>query len=853
MFDNMKIGKKMLLLAGTILILLIATVLWSAFGLSTTVSNGSLAAQGNKLRSDLMRLEIKHDAWNSKVNQFLNNPQSKELKVKVDPKNCALGKWYYSDEKIKAEYILPEIKTELAALEEPHRNMHLSGKKIKDVFREADPTLPTALSNIEKDLIVWLSAVQNSILSEHKKINAQTDHTQCTFGQFLGSPIAKYSADINPKFAEYLNDVKEPHQELHQLAISMNEALQSKNQEKLRELYGELVPTLAGVRYNLNGLKKEADLMLKGQIEAKRIYKTETLPNLKQLKSHLLKISEISKEHLISDQEMIKSASQTRNAIIIIGFIALLIGMTLAFLISRSMTKPMEQAALMLADLENGHLDTRLNMARKDEIGQMAQTMDSFADSLQNEVISSLQKLANGDLTFDITPRDQQDQIRGSLQKLGNDLNQIIAQIQTASFQIDSGSSQVSESAQSLSDGAAKSAASVEEISSSLNEIGSQTKTSTEYAQQANQLASSARNSADTGSERMAEMISAMGEINEAGQNINKIIKVIDEIAFQTNLLALNAAVEAARAGQHGKGFAVVAEEVRNLAARSAKAASETAELIEGSAQKTINGTQIAERTAKALEEIVGSISKVTDLVGEISVSSNQQSQGINQVNLGMQQIDQVIQRNTASAEESAATSEELSSQAAELKHQLSRFRLKNSSQHNNAPMTTVAPQRLPASPSETTVNWGEVSAPQKSTQQNGPILQWNDSFNTGVPLMDKQHQRLVDLINQLFQCMKDGGDRMLLASVVDELVSYTVTHFRAEEDFMKKHNYSDFDAHKAIHQNFIENVTVYADKLKSGERLPPADIYNFLKDWLISHIEKQDRDGYGRQLSARR
>ena len=852
MLDNLKIGKKMLLLAGTILILLVATVLWAAFGLSTTVDNGSLAAQGNKLRSDLMQLEIKHDAWNSKVNQFLNNPQSKELKVKIDPHTCALGKWYYSDKKSIAEELIPEIRAELAALEEPHRKMHLSGKKIKEVFHEADPTLPETLANLEKDNIVWVSAIQNSILSEHKKINAQTDHTQCSLGLFLDSPKAKKAASISSTFAEFLNDIREPHQEMHQLVITMNKALENNNQDKLQELYSELIPSLAGVRYNLKALQKEANLMLKGQTDAKRIYTSETLPNLKKLKSHLSRISEISKEHLISDQEMIKSAGQTRNAIIIIGIVALLIGMALAFRISRSMTKPMEQAAFMLKDLENGHLDTRLNMTRKDEIGQMAQTMDSFADSLQNEVIGSLQKLANGDLTFDITPRDQQDQIRGSLQKLGEDLNQIIAQLQTASVHIDSGSSQVSESAQSLSDGAAQSAASVEEISSSLNEIGSQTQTSTEYAQQANQLASSARHSADTGSERMAEMINAMGEINEAGQDINKIIKVIDEIAFQTNLLALNAAVEAARAGQHGKGFAVVAEEVRNLAARSAKAASETAELIEGSAQKAINGTQIAERTAEALEEIVGSISKVTDLVGEISVSSNQQSQGIGQINLGMQQIDQVIQQNTASAEESAATSEELSSQAAELKHQLSRFKLKDSNQHSHIPMTTIAPQQRPASSPEATDHWGEISAPQKPAPGHGAILQWNDSFNTGIPLMDKQHQRLVELINQLFQCMKDGGDRMLLASVVDELVNYTVTHFRAEEDFMKKHNYSDFDEHKAIHQGFIENVTIYAEKLKSGERLPPADIYNFLKDWLISHIEKQDRDGYGRQLSSR-
>ena len=458
----------------------------------------------------------------------------------------------------------------------------------------------------------------------------------------------------------------------------MNKALKANNREELLRLYTEeVLPTLAEVRYGLRTMKKLAEKDLSGLKKARKIYDTETAPSLQALKNHLHKIIDISKANMLSDQQMVDSAEGTRNSIIVLGVIALVFGIILAWTISRSLTIPMKQAVSMLDDLEKGHLNTRLNMQRRDEIGQMATTMDQFADSLQNEVVSSMQRLANGDLTFEITPRDGQDQLRGTLKKLGEDLNNLLMQIQVASEQIDSGSSQVSESAQSLSDGAAQSAASVEEISSSMNEIGSQTNTSAEYAQQANQLATSARQAADTGSERMNAMISAMEEINASGQNISKIIKVIDEIAFQTNLLALNAAVEAARAGQHGKGFAVVAEEVRNLAARSSKAAAETAELIEGSVEKASNGTQIAEQTAEALGEIVGSISKVTDLIGEIAAASNEQAQGIAQVNIGMQQIDQVIQQNTASAEESAATSEELSSQAAELKHQLSRFTLK--------------------------------------------------------------------------------------------------------------------------------------------------------------------------------
>ncbi|MDX2479394.1 MAG: methyl-accepting chemotaxis protein [Desulfuromusa sp.] len=402
--------------------------------------------------------------------------------------------------------------------------------------------------------------------------------------------------------------------------------------------------------------------------------------------------------------------------ILSVVLLTILCSVIMAYLLSRSIAKPMRQAVEMFAEVEKGHLSGRLNLNRTDEVGLLAQSIDKFADDMQHEVIGSLQKLADGNLNMNLVPRDAQDAIRGTFIKLENDLNEIMGSIQNAGQQISANSTSVSDFSQSLSQSATESAASLEEISASLSELASQTKHNADNANQVNVLSSEAKQATEEGKERMKQMISAMDEISGAGQSINKIIKVIDEIAFQTNLLALNAAVEAARAGQHGKGFAVVAEEVRNLAARSAKAARETAELIEGSVEKTNKGSQIANKTAESLETIIGGVSKVSDLAEEIAAASNEQATGIGQINEGLGQIDQAIQQNTATAEESAAAAEELSSQAAELLNMLRRFQLKGHSQqqvsYQPQPAPTMrAPQNQPADDT-----WG--GAPSKRAQQ---------------------------------------------------------------------------------------------------------------------------------------
>lgn len=287
-------------------------------------------------------------------------------------------------------------------------------------------------------------------------------------------------------------------------------------------------------------------------------------------------------------------------------------------------------------------------------------------------------RISSGDLTRPIVSlgKDEIGTLASNFETMRQHMLETMSGIHVAADEVASGAKNVSDASVSLSQGAAEQASSVEELSSSIAEIASQTSSNAENADKANELTHETSSHARIGDQDMKAMLKAMEEINESSKNISKIIKVIDEIAFQTNILSLNAAVEAARAGQHGKGFAVVAEEVRNLAARSAKAAKETTDMIENSIAKVDEGKTAAAKTAETLQTIVSNIDDVTGLVDSIAKASNEQKLALEQINQGVLQVSQVVQSNSATSEEAAAASEELSVQADRLKGAAAKFKL---------------------------------------------------------------------------------------------------------------------------------------------------------------------------------
>ena len=301
-------------------------------------------------------------------------------------------------------------------------------------------------------------------------------------------------------------------------------------------------------------------------------------------------------------------------------------------------------------------------------------------------------------------------------------LSSSISSIDLASEQTSAASEQVSVASQSLAGGASEQAASLQETSASLEEMASLTQRNADSANKAKELANQTRAAADTGAADVSEMNEAMDQIKVASDNIAKIIKTIDEIAFQTNILALNAAVEAARAGEAGMGFAVVADEVRNLAQRSAQAAKETAAKIEDSIQKSGHGVIISSKVAVSLQEIVTRAREVDELVHEIANASKEQHQGIQQINKAVAQMDKVTQSNAASAEESASGAEELNAQAFMLKDAVLELqalvtgqRQPAAQQHNHQPLKPLSVAKISAPPRNGQMSNRKVTVPDES------------------------------------------------------------------------------------------------------------------------------------------
>ena len=510
-WKNIRLGRKILIAIGSVLALLTVVVLWAIYGIGTIVQGGMEVAGGNRLRGEILQREVDHLKWAQDVSRFVYDDTVKDLKVQLDHTQCGFGKWFYGSGRTNAEGLLPELRSDLAAIEEPHKKLHLSAVNIK---------------------------------------------------------------------------------------LSVD-----------------------------RGQRREAE----------RLYESETLSHLGAVQEQLKKMTALSKERIMSEDVMLNNAKHTRVRVIGAGLLAVVLGTVLGMVITRSIARPIEQGVAFAHGVAAGDLTKKLDIDRKDEVGQLASALNSMVTRL----------------------------------------DEVVMGVQAAAENVASGSQQMSANSEQMSQSSTEQAASAEEASASIEQMNATIKQNEINALQTEKIALKSAVDAQKSGKAVTEAVSAMKEIAAK-------ISIIEEIARQTNLLALNAAIEAARAGEHGKGFAVVAAEVRRLAERSQVAAGEIDQL-------SLSSVRIAENAGSMLSQLVPDIQRTAELIAEISAASREQTSGADQINSAIQQLNVVIQKNTGASEEVASTAEELASQADQLQKAMAFFAVEGAKRAADLPHRQLA------------------------------------------------------------------------------------------------------------------------------------------------------------------
>ncbi len=372
-------------------------------------------------------------------------------------------------------------------------------------------------------------------------------------------------------------------------------------------------------------------------------------------------------------QATIENASTSQWLMTVAAVASIILGAVLALWITRSVVRPLQQAAYAAEEMSHGNLQVNIDVQGRDEITGLTR---SLRDMQQN-------------------------------------LARIVGQVRSGSESVSTASSEIAQGNNDLSARTEQQASALQETAASMEQLNSTVRQNAENASQANQLAVSASTVAVRGGDVVSQVVSTMKGIHDSSSKIADIIGVIDGIAFQTNILALNAAVEAARAGEQGRGFAVVASEVRSLAGRSADAAKQIKTLINDSVERVGTGTALVDQAGATMAEVVGAIKRVTDLMGEISAASTEQSQGVAQVGEAVTQMDQVTQQNAALVEEMAAAASSLNNQAQDLVSTVAFFKL------SAGQAMAVAPSALPTMTAPSAIR---PSAPQVGAARFAPV-----------------------------------------------------------------------------------------------------------------------------------
>lgn len=495
--------------------------------------------------------------------------------------------------------------------------------------------------------------------------------------RYVGMTLSEPDASVR---AEYFDSAAKDFEELAAV-LDKYEANQRDNSRDAD--IAELRTILADAKkYRLEIQNTITSLTPESFTKAQDTFVNKYVPNMEKMVPILERFTKQSDERSIKqEKDALFAVKISRVLLVSFSFLSILISMFMISAIRKSILTPVKEIMDVYEEISKGNKSVTITYTSEDEIGHMADLIrkgNALEAGIIGDLVEKLTLLSEGDLQFTVDKDYPGDFaiLKDTLEKTLSTLNQTMQNINMAAEQVSTGATHVSSGAQALATGSTEQAATIEELDASILEVSQGAQENSNQIRSTTQQLSKAGEQLHNGNEHMTLLTGAMGEISSSSMEIASITRVIEDIAFQTNILALNAAIEAARAGAAGKGFAVVAEEVRNLAAKSAEAAKQTADLIDVSVGTVNRGLQISDQTAQILRDSVESISQIIQEIAVVEQHSSDQTAAIEQIKNALGQITSVIQSNAATAEENSATSEEMSAQASMLRDEVSKFRL---------------------------------------------------------------------------------------------------------------------------------------------------------------------------------
>ena len=488
-----------------------------------------------------------------------------------------------------------------------------------------------------------LQTITTGFRTNAEKITITTDGYLCGFGKWYygeGTGV-KRAEKLNRELANDLKGIEQVHLNVHKFGETMLKYWDNGEKESAQKEYDEQIVPQATV------LLRSLDTLVEKSKERAEFH-TNRADNLRDYQFYCC---------------------------IIVFVVGMAISLPLAYLTSRSLVKALDQGVWFAEEIGKGHVDVRLHLNRKDEIGILAEALDAAAVNIEKQANLAM-LIAEGDLQHQVHLASDEDLFGQAFQKMIASLRDSMIKLSAISDKVSSSALAMASSSNELSQSTQGDAGKITALTSNLTKVSEQTRDNATNAAEADHVAGNMKTAAAEGRIKMEQMTESMNNITAGSTEIRKIIRVIDDIAFQTNLLALNAAVEAARAGVHGKGFAVVAEEVRNLAARSAQAAKETADLIAQSIQQVETGNQVVQETSESLHLITEQAEKVSTIISQINTESTEQAEGLQRINNEVEQFSRGTTERMAHSEETASMAQDLSGMAETLHQIVAQFKV---------------------------------------------------------------------------------------------------------------------------------------------------------------------------------